>query len=278
MSAQSSILGLADALRLTLALGDREAEGLKLLDGESEAEGDCDKLAEADDDAEGDILAEGLNDTEALALEDAEALGETDADGDRLALGDREAEGDNDADADADGDLDALGEVETDAEGESDALGLLEAEGDREGLVIETAPGAVPYQPTPGLGPGWPSSYRKILSARLSAVFGNSDWSIREITPSFQLLSVRYDGSGKFGRLVLLIASGIGLRPPGRSAMVLYRKRISPVATVILGLHLAKGVFSVLLSVIVVRITGGTKTVSQHSMHNKIRIGHFGRA
>jgi hypothetical protein len=156
-------------------------------------------------DADGERLAEGLNEAEALGLSELEgdiltltlelgerdALGLVEAEGDRDALEDTDAEGDCEADADAEGDNDELGEIETEAEGLSDALGDLEALGLVDGLAADTAPGAVPYQSTPGRGPGWPSSYKNILSARRNASLGNRDWSIRDITPRFQLLSVR---------------------------------------------------------------------------------------
>ena len=113
----------------------------------------------------------------------------TEAEGLRDELGLTEADGDN--------------ESEALALGDSEELGLRLAEGLRLELGDRNEPGDTPNQSTPGRGPGWPSSYKKQLSASSRAVRGRRDLSISEMTPSFQLLSVKNCGSGKVGRFRL---------------------------------------------------------------------------
>jgi hypothetical protein len=98
----------------------------------------------------------------------------------------------------------ALAEGESDADGERLLLGETEAD-----IILAVNPGAEPYQPTPGRGPGWPSSYKKILSASSKASLGRRERSIKVITPRFQVLKVSSDGSGKFRRWLLAICRGI---------------------------------------------------------------------
>lgn len=130
---------------------------------------------ESDSDAEGEREAE--------ALEEGDSDREAEAEGERLEDGLREVE--------ALGDKEALGDPEAEAEGEREALGEVEPD------CPAPWAGEVPYQSTPGLGPGWPSSYRKMLSASSRASLGRRDLSIRVITPRFQLLRVNNCGSGK---------------------------------------------------------------------------------
>ena len=115
------------------------------------------------------------------------------------------------------GDVLAEGERETEELGDNDELGLKEDDGDplaeelgdREKDGAVTAPGAVPNQSTPGLGPGIPSSYRKMLLALARAFFGSLDWSISVITPRLKSSRVKKSGSGNCFRLRFSIVSGI---------------------------------------------------------------------
>lgn len=131
-----------------------------LADGETEALG----LREAEVDELGDIEGEILLDVEELGLREddglKELLGERDADAD----GDRLLEGEIDVllDGEIEADTEALGEREALAEAlgerEADGLLLVLAEGDNEALGDTPCKGEVPYQSTPGRGPGLPSS------------------------------------------------------------------------------------------------------------------------
>lgn len=149
--------------------------------------------------------AEGLILVEALGLILGETEADTEAEGERLgeAEDETEAEGDREAEGDNEGEALALAEDE----GLSEALGL------REGLGAGVRPGASPNQSTPGRGPGWPSSYKKQLSASSSASLGNRERSIRVITPLRQFVRVRYWGFGKVVGESSLIVSGMARSP-----------------------------------------------------------------
>ena len=98
-------LGETDALGLTLADGETDGDtlalGLTLAEGETEGETLADGLTEADGLTLGLTLADGLTDAEGETDGLTEADGETDADGETLALGLTDgltlAEGDSDA-------------------------------------------------------------------------------------------------------------------------------------------------------------------------------------
>lgn len=200
MSERSPRLNEADilalGLRLALAdeLGEREADGLKLADGEIEvlALGLREALGELLWEAEGELEELGERELETLALGLREALGLIEALGLKLALalvlGLKLAEGLSEA----------LGEPLALALGDEEADGEVEAEGEILGLAPDTAAGAVPYQLTPGRGPGCPSSYKKILLASWRASTGNRDLSIKVITPRLKLDKVSVSGLGNF--------------------------------------------------------------------------------
>lgn len=75
-------------------------------------------------------------------------------------------------------------------------------------------PGAVPYQFTPGRGPGCPSSYKNILFASAKAFFGSLDLSIKVITPRLKLDNVKKFGVGNFVGAELSVCKGmVAYRP-----------------------------------------------------------------
>ena len=130
------------------------------------------------------------------------------------------------------GDKLADGEPLAEAEGEREADGEREAEGLREGLGAETNPGTVPYQSTPGRGPGWPSSYRNKLLASFMASRGRREASISVITPLLKFERVTNDGLGsvvwRFSSLLM------GISDPELAAATVWQfERISPTTRVI---------------------------------------------
>lgn len=153
--ADADELGDKEALGLVLAEGERDALGERDADAEedglTDAEGLRDALALEDGLklADGDKLAEGESDRDAEELGDRLADGESERlaelEGDREADGEREADGDCDADAEPDGDKLAEGDNDREAEdeglwlaeGEMDALGDCDADGEIEALPFD---------------------------------------------------------------------------------------------------------------------------------------------